>query len=78
MFDIQHKILLVNEKRKRDRALKKQKGKGNGDKEDVVLNASYQIQISVIGKGLFLRRQGRLGKWVKNLSLVFREMNKKY
>ncbi|MBA0870965.1 hypothetical protein Goshw_019470 [Gossypium schwendimanii] len=40
MLDIQDKVLSINEKRKRDRAMKKQRGKGKVDREDTVVNAS--------------------------------------
>lgn len=39
MLDIQDKVLSLNEKKRRDRALKKQRGKGKTDRGDEVVNA---------------------------------------
>ncbi|KAG8480375.1 hypothetical protein CXB51_024544 [Gossypium anomalum] len=41
MREIQDKVLLINEKRKRNKAIKKQGGKEKVDKEDAVVNGSF-------------------------------------
>lgn len=58
MYEIQDKFLSLNEKRKRDRALKKWRGNKIVDREEVIVNASL-LDSNISNKKPVILREAR-------------------